>query len=305
MGAKVVVEDLRKRFGKVEAVRGVSFEIQAGEVFGFLGPNGAGKTTTVECVIGLREPDAGRIEICGLDARRQSREVKQKIGATLQTTALQDKVTPREALVTFGSFYRERTAPAALLERFALTETADAPFDSLSGGQRQRLALALAFVNRPELVFLDEPTTGLDPQSRRELHGEIMRMKQEGHTVMLTTHHLDEAEQLCDRIAIIDRGRIIATGSPHELIATSTATQSVTVETSRPLDPSALAQLPGMQDLVCEGPVVRFRTPDVTRTIAALMALLGESGADLVDLHVRKGTLEEVFLALTDPALRP
>ena len=198
--------NLKKRYDGVEAARGVSFEIRDGEIFGLIGPNGAGKTTTVECVIGLREPDEGAIEVCGIDARRRPREVKEKIGASLQTTALQDKITPREALALFGAFYRHKAEPAALLERFALLDKADAPFDTLSGGQRQRLALALAFVNKPELVFLDEPTAGLDPQSRRELHGEIAKMKHDGHTVLLTTHYLNEAEALCDRIAIIDRG---------------------------------------------------------------------------------------------------
>ena len=186
MTAKVIVRDLRKRYGGVEAVRGVSFEIQDGEIFGMLGPNGAGKTTTLECVIGLRDPDEGTIEVCGIDARRQPAEVKQRIGAALQATALQDKITPREALALFGSFYRDCVPTNDLLKRFALEEKADVYFDTLSGGQRQRLALALAFVNNPQLVFLDEPTTGLDPQSRRELHGEIAAMKRDGHTVLLT-----------------------------------------------------------------------------------------------------------------------
>src|SRR5215218_10449597 len=219
--AKVIVHDLRKRYDGVEAARGVSFEIQDGEIFGLIGPNGAGKTTTLECVIGLREPDAGSIEVCGIDARRRPREVKQKVGAALQTTALQDKITPREALALYGGFYATPTAPGPLLERFHLTGKADEAFDTLSGGQRQRLALALAFVHQPEVVLLDEPTAGLDPQARRELHDDILQMKQDGHTVLLTTHHLDEAELLCDRIAIIDRGRVIAVGSPQDLMSRS------------------------------------------------------------------------------------
>src|SRR5690606_23170290 len=157
-----------------------------GEILGLLGPNGAGKTTTVECVLGLRHPDAGEITVCGIDARRDPRAVKERIGAALQTTALQDRITPREALALFGSFYRDRAQPEALLERFSLTDKADAAFDTLSGGQRQRLALALAFVNKPELVFLDEPTTGLDARARRDLHGDIRRMREDGHTLLLT-----------------------------------------------------------------------------------------------------------------------
>ena len=232
MPKKVRVHELRKRYGGVAAADGVSFEIGAGEIFALIGPNGAGKTTTLECVIGLREPDAGEIEVCGIDARRRPQEVKQKIGAALQTSVLQDRITPREALTLFGAFYRERQSAEALLERFALASKADAPFESLSGGQKQRLALALAFVNKPELVFLDEPTAGLDPQSRRELHDEIRQMRDDGHTVLLTTHSLDEAEALCDRIAIINRGRIVASGAPRELMAASSRIVSVEFETA-------------------------------------------------------------------------
>ena len=190
MSSQVIVRHLSKRYDSVEAVRDVSFTIEAGEIFGLLGPNGAGKTTTLECLVGLREADSGELTVCGLDVRQQPREVKQKIGVALQSTALPDQITPREALKLFASFYRAQADVPALLTRFELTEKADARFATLSGGQRQRLALALAFVNRPELVLLDEPTTGLDPQSRRELHSEILRMKEDGHTVLLSTHYL-------------------------------------------------------------------------------------------------------------------
>jgi ABC-2 type transport system ATP-binding protein len=236
---------LKKRYDGVEAARGVSFDIGDGEIFGLIGPNGAGKTTTVECVIGLREPDSGTIEVCGIDARQQPRHVKQKIGAALQTTALQDKITPREALVLFGSFFRHTADVTALLERFGLTEKAHAPFDTLSGGQRQRLALALAFVNDPELVFLDEPTTGLDAQSRRELHNEILQMKRDGHTVCLTTHDIGEAQTLCDRLAVIDKGVIVAAGATRDIIARSSALPSVFVATTQPIDPALAAVAAG------------------------------------------------------------
>jgi ABC-2 type transport system ATP-binding protein len=300
--SKVIVRDLHKRYGDVHAAQGVSFEIQDGEIFGLLGPNGSGKTTTLECVIGLRQPDAGDIEVCGLDARRRPNAVKQKIGAVLQTIALQDKITPREALALFASFYHDTAAPGGLLERFALEDKADAHFDTLSGGQRQRLAVALAFVNNPELIFLDEPTTGLDPQSRRELHAEIARMKQDGRTVLLTTHYIEEAEQLCDRIAIIDRGRIIASGPPRRLIAESTVMQSVVLTTAQPIDQALLASVPGVEDLVCEDHTARLRTATISRTIAGLMHLLDEQGLDLTELQVRKATLEDVFIALTAEA---
>jgi ABC-2 type transport system ATP-binding protein len=297
--SKVIVRDLKKRYDGVEAARGVSFDIHDGEIFGLIGPNGAGKTTTLECVIGLREPDAGSIEICGIDARRHPREVKQKIGAALQTTALQDQITPREALTLFGSFYAQRLTAAELLDRFGLADKADAHFNTLSGGQRQRLALALAFVNRPELVFLDEPTSALDAQSRRDLHREILRMKEDGHTVLLTTHYIDEAEALCDRVAVINKGVVVASGGTRELMAGSSALPSVFVGASRPIDPSVLSPLAGIEDLSCEGATARFRTTDVNRTVAALVNILDAHGIEMTELHVQKASLEDVFLELT------
>ena len=304
MAPKLSVRDLRKTYGRVEAVRGVSFEVQDREILGLLGPNGAGKTTTLECLIGLREPDAGEIEVCGLDARRRPRDVKQKIGAALQTTALQDKITPREALTLFGSFYAQRAAPEELLERFSLVEKADATFDTLSEGQRQRLALALAFVNRPEIVFLDEPTAGLDPQARRELHNEIARTRQDGHTVLLTTHYIDEAEHLCDRVAIIDHGQIVALGSPHDLMARSKASQSVSLVTAQPIDGLKIEGVPGVMDVVVEGARARFKTTDINRTMPDLLKLLESRRLELTELHVRKASLEDVFIELTGSALR-
>jgi ABC-2 type transport system ATP-binding protein len=295
----VVVRDLRKQYNGVRAVDGVSFEIEAGEIFGLLGPNGAGKTTTVECLIGLREPDDGTVEICGIDARRHPQEVKQKVGAALQTMALQDRITPREALVLFGGFYASRSAPQPLLERFTLLDKADAPFDTLSSGQRQRLGLALAFVNNPELVFLDEPTTGLDPQARRDLHGDIVRMKREGHTVLLTTHYLDEAEQLCDRVAIIDHGRVIASGAPRDLMARSAAIQSVAIVTVQPLTRGLLEGLPGIEAVHGDGCGWRFQSTNVIRTITGLMAALESADIGVAELHVQKASLEDVFLELT------
>jgi ABC-2 type transport system ATP-binding protein len=295
----VSVRDLRKRYDGIEAARGVTFDVDSGEIFGLIGPNGAGKTTTIECIIGLREPDEGAIEVCGLDARRRPRDVKEKIGAALQTTALQDKITPREALALFGSFYSRRAEPQRLLDRFALADKADAAFDTLSGGQRQKLALALAFVNDPELVFLDEPTAGLDAQSRRELHGEIARMKHDGYTVLLTTHDIGEAEQLCDRIAIIDKGRIAATGTPRELVSGSSATPSVRLWTVQPFEREWIAAAPGVEDLHCEGASARFRTATVSATLAAVMAALAARGVEVIDLRVQKTTLEDLFLELT------
>jgi ABC-2 type transport system ATP-binding protein len=297
---KVSVRNLEKRYDGVHAARGVSFEIREGEIFGLIGPNGAGKTTTVECVIGLREPDGGDIDVCGIDARRRPHEVKQKIGAALQTTALQEKITPREALALFGSFYRERSSPEALLKKFGLADKADDAFDTLSGGQRQRLALALAFVNNPELVFLDEPTAGLDPHSRHELHESIRRMKHDGHTVLLTTHYLDEAEALCDRVAIIDQGRIVATGAPRELAGRMTGPPSILLWTARPLDRAMIACLPGVAEIDIDDRRTRFVTDQVRIAVAELMTTLEAANIEVIELRVQKASLESVFLKLTD-----
>ena len=300
MSAKVRVRDLHKRYDSLAAVRGVSFAIDEGEIFGLLGPNGAGKTTTVECVIGLRTADEGEIEVCGIDARRRPADVKQRIGAALQTTALQDQITPREALALFASFYRDSATPAQLLDRFAIADKAEAPFDALSGGQRQRLALALAFVNNPELVFLDEPTAGLDPQARRELHDEILRMKRDGHTVLLTTHDLDEAEALCDRVAIIHQGRIVATGPPRELTAQASAQPTVEVWAAAPLDRAIFAGLVGAEAVDVTGARACFSTERPTAVVAELLKRLDDRHVELIELSVRKASLESLFLELTD-----
>jgi ABC-2 type transport system ATP-binding protein len=221
MTKAIAVQGLSRRHGAVQAADGISFEVAAGEIFGLLGPNGAGKTTTLECILGLIRPDQGRIEICGIDARE--RQAREKVGAVLQATGLQDKITPREALDLFASFYATPLKSDALLGRFGLVEKADAAFESLSGGQKQRLALALAFVGNPQALVLDEPTAGLDPQIRREVQGHIRVLKDNGRAVLLSTHDMDEAEQLCDRIAVIAGGKIVACGTPRDLIAGSGA----------------------------------------------------------------------------------
>ncbi len=219
MAALIAVRDLSRRFGALQAIDSVSFDVAAGEIFGLLGPNGAGKTTALECILGLAAPDEGRIEICGIDARRDPRRAREKIGAVLQATGLQDKITPREALEVFAALYAAPPNSDALLERFGLLEKADARYETLSGGQKQRLALALAFVGDPQVLLLDEPTAGLDPQIRREVQAHIRAMKDKGRAVLLATHDMEEAERLCDRIAVIARGRIVATGTPGELVA--------------------------------------------------------------------------------------
>jgi len=218
MTATIVVEGLTRRYGAVTAADGISFAVGAGEIFGLLGPNGAGKTTTLECILGLGRPDAGRVAVCGFSDPRDARA---RIGAVLQATGLQDKITPREALELFRSFYPAPVAADALIDRFGLREKQNAAYDTLSGGQKQRLALALAFVGDPAVFVLDEPTAGLDPQMRREVQDHICAMKAAGRAVLLATHDMDEAERLCDRLAVIAGGRIVATGTPKDLIAGS------------------------------------------------------------------------------------
>ena len=305
MAGKILVQNLVKRYGTVEALRGVSFEVPEGRIFGLLGPNGAGKTTTLECVIGLRQPDGGSIQVCGIDALARPDEVKQRLGAQLQATALQDKITPREALHLFASFYQKPANVDSLIERFSLGEKADSTFDTLSGGQRQRLALALAFVNQPEVLFLDEPTTGLDPQSRRELHAAILRMREDGHTVLLTTHYIEEAQRLCDGLAIIDHGRIIATGSPAELIEKSNALPQLTVRTARPLDPQELRGLPAVEDVAtADGEGLRLRSRSVSRAVIEVVNLLESQNNELLDIQIHRPSLEDVFIELTGSSLR-
>ncbi len=305
MPAHVSIHSLSKRYGAVEAVRELSLELERGEVFGLLGPNGAGKTTTIECLVGLREPDQGEISIGGLDLRRQPAAAKQKIGVAPQSPSLPGRITPREALRLFGSFYEHAAAPETLLTRFDLTAQADRPLETLSGGQRQRVSLALAFVNRPELVVLDEPTSGLDPQARREIRDEIARMKTAGHTVLLSTHELAEAEQLCDRIAIVNQGRVVAIGTPRELVARARARQSVTLVTARPPDPARLAQLAEGGVVTLEGSTARWETADAVATLAGITALLAEQSLGLVELQVRPASLESVFLRLTTAPASP
>src|ERR1700726_4739921 len=232
--ASIEVEKLTKRYGEVEALRGVSFSVSEGEVFGLLGPNGAGKTSTVEILEGLRTPDSGRVSVCGLDPQRSGAEFKYIIGAALQSTALPDKMRVREALDLFGSFYPRHRGTAELLKRFGLEEKRNAFYSQLSGGQKQRLALAMALVNDPLVIFLDEPTAGLDPQVRREIYDIIEELKKEKKTILLTTHYIEEAEKLCDRVAIVDHAKLIATGTPRELKGRSANTTRVEVRLAKP-----------------------------------------------------------------------
>jgi ABC-2 type transport system ATP-binding protein len=296
---EVRVQDLMKRYGDVDAVRGISFEVAAGEIFGLLGPNGAGKTTTLECLLGLRRPDAGAVWLGGIDALADPVRARCTTGAQLQSAALQDKITPREALRLFASFYPAPASIDHLIERFGLAEKANAPFASLSGGLKQRVLLALAFINRPRRVVLDEPTAGLDPQSRRELHQVIRSLRDDGCTILLSTHQLDEAQQLCDRIGILHHGRLVALAPPAELIAGARTLPRLLLRTAQPFDPAMLNRLTGVSDARPDGTGWTVATRDVTRTITELTRELDLAKNELLDLQIQRPSLEDVFIELT------
>src|SRR6202790_944487 len=290
--AVIEVENLTKRYGDVEALRGVSFSVSEGEVFGLLGPNGAGKTSTVEILEGLRTPDSGRVSVCGLDPQRSGAEFKQVIGAALQSTALPDKMRVREALDLFGSFYPRRRGTAELLERFGLEEKRNAFYSQLSGGQKQRLALAMALVNNPRVVFLDEPTAGLDPQVRREIYDIIEELKREKKTIVMTTHYIKKAERLCDRVAIVNHGKVVALGTPRELKSHSGGTTRIEVRLSKPEPDGALKSLEGVADArELDGAyVIHSHRPP--QTIVAIVKHLEAQGNELVRLHIASPSLE-------------
>jgi ABC-2 type transport system ATP-binding protein len=300
----IEVENLTKRYGEVEALRGVSFSVHEGEVFGLLGPNGAGKTSTVEILEGLRTADSGRVNVCGLDPQSSGVEFKYTIGAALQATALPDKMRVREALDLFGSFYPRRRSTQELLQRFGLEQKRHAFYSQLSGGQKQRLALAMALVNEPRVVFLDEPTAGLDPQVRREIYDIIEELKQEKKTILLTTHYIEEAERLCDRVAIVDHGKVIALGTPRELKQHAGGVTRITVRLAKPDTNGTLNKLEGVTECRTEQEDYLLYSTRVPRTVVALVKHLEEQSNELVSLEISAPTLEDIFLELTGRRLR-
>jgi ABC-2 type transport system ATP-binding protein len=304
MPRDVVVRGLRKEFPKVVAVDGVDLHVRSGEIFGLLGPNGAGKTTTLEMIEGLTDPDAGEISVCGLTWGRDAREIRSRIGVQLQATSLYNKITPREALDLFGGYYPKRRKTEDLLALVQLADKADAYHVTLSGGQAQRLALALALVNDPDVVFLDEPTSGLDPQGRRSLWEVVRKMKDEGRTTILTTHYMDEAESLCDRLAILDHGKILRSGTPAELIASLgiPSVVELTFEGAAP-DPSAFATRLG-SGIDARGAAWEIPTRDPKALLPKLLTAIELERLEYDQLHVRRPTLEDVFLQLTGRSLR-
>jgi ABC-2 type transport system ATP-binding protein len=302
--AAIRVADLRKTYGHTRAVDGVSFDVRPGEVFGLLGPNGAGKTTTVEILEGLRAPDSGSVRVLGIDVARDADTLKERIGVSLQTAALYPKLTVVELLDLFRGFYRRARPTAQLVALLGLEEKRNTRTSDLSGGQRQRLAVALALVNDPEVVFLDEPTTGLDPAARRSLWDIVRSLQAEGKTILLTTHYMEEAEVLCDRLAIMDHGRILASGSVSELVDSRFRERSVRFEQVAGLDDTRLAAFPGVSQVKHENGEVVLFTRDVPATIGAVLSATESIGVEARNLAVRRATLEDLFLDLTGRALR-
>ncbi len=298
------VRGLVKRYGDLVAVDGIDFEVARGEIFGLLGPNGAGKTTTVEILEGLRSPDAGETTVLGLDVAKDATALKPRIGVSLQTAALYPKLTVIELIDLFRSFYKTSRPTAELIDALELGERKHARTSELSGGQRQRLAVALALVNDPELVFLDEPTTGLDPAARRALWDLVLDLKRKGRTVLLTTHYMEEAELLCDRLAIMDHGHILEMGTVQELVSKRFQERAVQFDSLEAVADSDLAAMPAVTSVKHDAGVSLLYTRDVAATIGALLALTETRGLEPQNLLVRRATLEDVFLDLTGRALR-
>src|SRR5277367_2876239 len=298
------VENLVKSYGDVQAVRGVSFSVEEGEVFGLLGPNGAGKTSTVEILEGLRSLDSGRVSVCGLDPQRDSTALKHEIGAALQSTSLPDKLRVMEALRLFASFYKRRRNPEDLLKRFGLEEKRNAFYSQLSGGQKQRLALAMALVNDPKVLFFDEPTAGLDPQVRREIYDIIEELKREKKTIVMTTHYIEEAERLCDRVAIVDHGKVVALGTPRELKTRSGGTTRIEVRLAKPELDGAMKRLEGVADARELDGVHVLHSNRPPQTIVSLVKHLEAEGNELVSLEIASPSLEDVFIEMTGRRLR-
>lgn len=300
----IKVQKLVKRYGDFTAVDGSEFSVHNGEVFGLLGPNGAGKTTTLEMLVGLRKPDEGTAFVGGFDIIKELDKVKEVIGVQLQSTTLFELLTVDEILHLYGSFYREHISIPELIDDMLLTEKKNSRIKGLSGGQKQRLAIALALVHDPQIIFLDEPTTGLDPQARRTLWDIILRLKERGKTVVLTTHYMDEAHVLCDRIAIMDQGKLIALDTPSELVRNLQSDSAVEFKFNDDEVDIALSAIDGVKQVGSQRDVHVLYTDDLQKTLTSLIAIASEKQLKLVDLQTRTATLEDVFIHMTGRRLR-
>jgi ABC-2 type transport system ATP-binding protein len=306
VGHPIQVEGLRKNYGALEAVKGVDFEVRAGEVFGLLGPNGAGKTTTVEILEGLRARTGGRVAVLDCDPEVQTRQLKDRVGVCLQATNLQEKIKVREAMQVFASLYTRTVDSEQLLKRLQLWEKREALYSQLSGGQKQRLALALALLNDPQVLFLDEPSAGLDPQARLEIHVLVQDLRREQRTILLTTHYIEEAEKLCDRVAIVDEGRIVAIGTPREIQEKTLANSSIELECVQPLPDGPLPQWAGAEKSSLDESRTRITAISnrTARTIVEMVKWLDEKGIELADIRIKRPSLEDAFIELTGKSLR-
>ncbi|MDX2181888.1 MAG: ABC transporter ATP-binding protein [Bryobacteraceae bacterium] len=300
------VRGLHKRYDDFEAVRGIDFEVRPGEVFGLLGPNGAGKTTTVEILEGIRPRTSGEVRVLGYDPGVETLALKRNIGVALQSTNLPEKMKVREALALFASFYPKTVDGGKLLDRLQLSEKADAYYGTLSGGQKQRVAIALALINDPQVVFFDEPTTGLDPQVRLEIHSLITQLREGRRSILLTTHYIEEAERLCDRVAIVDQGKIIAIGTPKEIQAKTATRSRIDLRTETPIPdgapPEALAA--DKWEFSGDRRALTVHAAQPARTLVELVKWIDSLGLTLADIHLKRPTLEDVFIELTGKSLR-
>jgi ABC-2 type transport system ATP-binding protein len=302
----IEVEHLVRHYGDIRAVDDISFQVAQGEVFGMLGPNGAGKTTTVEIIEGLRKADSGRVSVLGLDVAKVPSRIKQRIGVQLQAPTLLTLITVSETLHLFAGFYKRSLPADDLLDLLALRESRSTLVKNLSGGQQQRLSVALALINDPDIAFLDEPTTGLDPQARRGLWSVIEEMSRKGKTVFLTTHYMEEAESLCDRVAIIDHGKIIALDTPQALVDSYFQESAIQFEMEPPPEPDVLARFHGATDVVVDASEAIVYSDDIPATMSAILRFAEEQrpATQLKNLYVRRATLEDVFLKLTGRKIR-
>ena len=302
----IQVRGLTKSYGDFQAVKGIDFEVRPGEVFGLLGPNGAGKTTTVEILEGLRPRTGGDVSVLGFDPGSQSRQLKDRIGVCLQSTNLPEKIKVREAMHLFRDLYSQTVEVEPLLKRLLLWEKRDAFYGQLSGGQKQRLALALALLNNPQLLFLDEPSSGLDPQARLEIHELVADLRREQRSILLTTHYIEEAEKLCDRVAIVDEGRIIAIGTPQQIQARALGSSVIDILCEQPLPAGDGLPCRDAEKTVFSGDRRRLtvQTSRPARTLVELVKWIDENGVDLSDIHLKRPTLEDAFIELTGKSLR-